>query len=83
MEYPTDGTLDSIGRNIETSDRKYLSSRERLRQSHSLRHEIFCTYTIMSMVTCEALLRASQILPHKTEDWRFMGFLLGILRKTV
>ena len=28
MEYPTVGTLDSIGRNIETSDRKYLSSRE-------------------------------------------------------
>ena len=31
MEYPTVGTLDSIGRNIETSDRKYLSSRERER----------------------------------------------------
>ena len=27
MEYPTVGTLESIGRNIETSDRKYLSSR--------------------------------------------------------
>ena len=37
MEYPTVGTVDSIGRNIETSDRKYLSSRERERESqHSL-----------------------------------------------
>ena len=42
MEYPTVGTLESIGRNIETSDRKYLSSRERERESHHILNiEIF------------------------------------------
>ena len=85
MEYPTVGAVDSIGRNIETSDRKYLSSGER-EQRDSLRHEIFCTIVVTvhdGSIVLLLTLFFNSLLPLKTEDWRFLGFLLVILGKTV